>query len=556
MKVATDGNTAPPWSPTRTTAATTVPMKAPAATVPIRTVPTGPPPAGTRPGQTPPGRPSPGRNAPGQTSPAGASPRQAPPGRPSPARRTRAVVKAGIGALVVGAVALLLFTGGAGLPADGKVTLVVFTVAVGAWVFTALDDTYVALAAALLLVLLGVLADDQLLGALGGDTIWLLIAAFALAAGVGATGLPARVAVGLIAKARSVRQLAHLVTVALVLTAFAVPATSGRAALVLPVFLALAKGLADRPRVVRALSLLFPSVILLSAVATLIGAGAHLITSHLLLTATGTGIGFGQWLLLGLPLAVVSSHATAELVLLLFTRRSDRVRRLRVDADRLGRLANAPRSGRLEPAERRALIVLALVSAAWVCEPWHGVPAAVVALGGALVITAPKLGTIALGPALAGVPWSLLLFMAATAALGTALTASGAAAWLTGHMTGLGGDDLAFLAAVVAVSTVAHLLVQSRSARSSVLIPVLVPLAAALGLNPAAVAFASTAAAGFCHTLPSSAKPVAIFANVPGTTTYTRSDLLKLSALLAPLNAVLVLGFALVVWPHLGLPLR
>lgn len=470
--------------------------------------------------------------------------------------RKRAVVKAVIGVLGVGAVALFLLVGGTGLPADGKATLLVFAVAVAAWVFTGLDDTYVALSAALLLVLLGVLGGDELFGALGGDTIWLLIAAFVLAAGVGATGLPARVAVGLVARARSVRQLAHLVTVALVLTAFAVPATSGRAALVLPVFLALAKGLADRPRVVRALSLLFPTVILLSAVATLIGAGAHLITSHLLLTATGAGIGFGQWLLLGLPLAVISSHAAAEVVLLLFTRRSDRVRRLRVDADRLGRLANAPRSGHLEPAERRALIVLGLASAAWICEPWHGVPAAVVALAAALVITSPKLGTVALGPALAGVPWSLLLFMAATAALGTALTGSGAAAWLTGNMAGLGGGDLVFLAAVVGVSTAAHLLVQSRSARSSVLVPVLIPLAAALGLNPAAVAFVSTAAAGFCHTMPSSAKPVAIFAAVPGTATYIRSDLLKLSALLAPLNAALVLGFALVVWPHLGLPLR
>jgi sodium-dependent dicarboxylate transporter 2/3/5 len=271
--------------------------------------------------------------------------------------------------LGVALVVVAVFVGTPGLGGDGKLTLLVFALAVGAWVFTRLDDTFVALAAALVLVLLGVLGGDQLFGALGGDTIWLLIAAFVLAAGIGATGLPARVAVALVARARGVRQLVHLVTVALVLTAFAVPATSGRAALALPVFLALAKGLADRPRVVRALSLLFPTVILLSAVATLIGAGAHLITSHLLLTATGAGIGFGQWLLLGLPLAVVSSHVAAELVLLLFTSRSDRQRPLWIDADQLRRLTNAPPAGRLEAAERRALVVLLLASVAWITEP-------------------------------------------------------------------------------------------------------------------------------------------------------------------------------------------
>lgn len=59
---------------------------------------------------------------------------------------------------------------------------------------------------------------------------------------------------------------------------------------------------------------------------------------------------------------------------------------------------------------------------------------------------------------------------------------------------------------------------------------------------------------GFCHTLPSSAKPVALFADVPGTPTYTPRDLLRLSAFLAPLTAALVLVFALAVWPLLGVP--
>src|SRR3712207_7656460 len=61
---------------------------------------------------------------------------------------------------------------------DGKVTVVVFAAAVAAWVFTKLDDTFVALAAALLLVLCGALRGDELFAALGGGTIWLLIAAF------------------------------------------------------------------------------------------------------------------------------------------------------------------------------------------------------------------------------------------------------------------------------------------------------------------------------------------------------------------------------------------
>ncbi|ANZ39552.1 hypothetical protein BBK82_29390 [Lentzea guizhouensis] len=192
------------------------------------------------------------------------------------------------------------------------VTLAVFVVAVVLWVCTPLDDTFVAVAAVVALLLFGVLPASAL-AVLGGSTTWLLIAAFVLACGVTASGLPGRLASALVGRARSVRGLFHLVAVALLLTAFFVPSTSGRAALALPVFGALSERL-DR-RVTRALGVLFPSVILLTAVATLVGAGAHLITSSLLESATGQGMGFGQWLLLGLPLAVVSAHVTAEIVL-------------------------------------------------------------------------------------------------------------------------------------------------------------------------------------------------------------------------------------------------
>jgi di/tricarboxylate transporter len=351
-----------------------------------------------------------------------------------------------------------------------------------------------------------------------------------------------------------VRQLVHLTTAALVVTAFAVPATSGRAALALPVFLALAKALADRKRLVVMLALLFPTVILLSAVATLIGAGAHLITVSVLWEATGQRIGFVEWLLLGLPLAVASSHLAAETVLLTTTRRADRRCPVRVTPEEIQRHTDTPVTGPWTPEETRCALLLATVVLLWCSEPLHRVPPAVVALIGAVVAASPALGTVRLKDALRTVPWSLLLFMAATMAMGVALADSGAAKWLvSGLPSGVG--PVTFLAVVIAVSTAAHLVLQSRSARSSVLVPLVVAAAVGAGVNPVAAALASTAAAGFCHTLPASAKPVTLFAEIPGTPTYTPRDLLRLSAVLAPLTAALVLVFAVAVWPSLGVSL-
>ncbi|MCQ4198884.1 SLC13 family permease [Streptomyces coelicoflavus] len=439
------------------------------------------------------------------------------------------------------------------LGGDARLTLAVFALATCAWIGTPVDDTYIALGAGLALTATGVISSDTLFGTLGDATVWLLICAFVLAAAVARTGLAGRAAAFLVGGARTVRQLTHLTTAALVVTAFAVPATSGRAALALPVFLALAKALADRRRLVVMLALLFPTVILLSAVATLIGAGAHLITVSVLWEATGDRIGFTQWLLLGLPLAVASSHLAAETVLLTTTRRADREGPVHITAEEIQRHSESPVTGPWTQEEKRCALLLATVVALWCSEPLHQVSPAVVALIGAVVASSPALGTVGLKDALKTVPWSLLLFMAATMAMGVALADSGAAKWLVSGLPGHVGPAV-FLGVVVAVSTAAHLVLQSRSARSSVLVPLVVAAAVGAGVNPVTAALASTAAAGFCHTLPASAKPVTLFSDVPGVPTYTPRDLLRMSAVLAPLTAALVLFFAAAVWPLLGVP--
>ncbi|KAA5836162.1 SLC13 family permease [Saccharopolyspora hirsuta] len=460
------------------------------------------------------------------------------------------------GALFLFAVAAVFTapeTSGPGeLDRTGLTTILIFAAAVVGWMSSRLDDTFVALTAAAALVVLGALDAEELFEALGDDQIWLLVAAFVMAAGINRTGLPARLAVALVGRARSARGMVHLITLGLLVTALLVPSTSGRAALVLPIFTALAEVFAAQRRLVRALAVLFPTVVLLSAVATLVGAGAHLITSQILDATVDEGIGFGQWLLWGLPFAAISSHLAAELVLLLFTKHSDRRTSLRIDAADLRIRLSVPE--KMQRAEIRAVTLLGAVVVLWSTESLHDLPPALVALGGALLITSPRLGTVRMGKAIGEIPWSLLLFMAATAALGTALTSSGAAEWLASLVLDA-GSPMTLLITVVVLSTAAHLVVQSRSARSSVLIPLVVPAAVAVGMNPVALAFASTAAAGFCHTMPSSAKPVAMFARLEQVPTYEPRDLLKLSAFLGPAIAALVVLFALHGWPLLGLPL-
>lgn len=452
-----------------------------------------------------------------------------------------------------------------GMTGDGRTTLVVFACAVFAWACTRIDDTFVALAAGTVLTMTGVMSSGDLFSPLGDDIVWLLVSACIVAAGVTRSGLAGRAAAWIVTGARTPRQLVHLLTAALVVTAFALPSTSGRAALALPVFVAVARVLRQDQerdqeaagRLTKALALLFPTVILLSAVGSLIGAGAHLITSMLVADVTGEGFSFARWLLLGLPLALVTSHVAAEIVLATVTCRSDRSQRLRITVEDVRRVSDTRVTGPLGVAESRAALLLAGVVVLWCSESLHGIDPAVVALLGALVVTSPRYGLLSLKQALPTVPWSMLLFMAATLALGQTLSSTGAAAYLARQAFSVvpTTSPTAFVLAVIVVSTLAHLVIQSRSARSAVLVPIVVALAPATGTDVAAAAFASTAAAGFCHTLTSSAKPVALFSDVEGVPTYDASDLRRLSLWLMPVHVALVAAFSLVVWPALGLSL-
>lgn len=448
----------------------------------------------------------------------------------------------------------------AGLTTKAAMTLSLFVIAIWFWIFTSIDDTYVALGAAVLLVVMGVLPEDTLFATLGDDTIWLLLGSFVIAAGITATGLATRAAAFIITGARNTRQLMHLSSAALVATAFAVPSTSGRAALAMPVFMALASVLHGRTRLVVALALMFPSVILLSAVASYLGAGAHLITSQILVAGGYPGFSFATWMLYGLPLAVVSSLICVELILMLFTNREERREALQISIADLQAHTPIPISGKLTFSQTKAAWLMLAVVFLWCSEPLHNVHPAVIALAGSLAMTSSSLGVVKLGKALKSVPWSLLIFMAATLAMGAALVSSGAARWAADAMLGPIRDDGAtagavFVVIVVLISTMAHLVIQSRSARSAVLIPMVVSIAPELGVSAVAAAFASTAAAGFCHTLSSSAKPMALFSKVEEVDTYNAKDLLRLAVWLAPISAALVLLFAFVIWPLQGMPL-
>lgn len=440
------------------------------------------------------------------------------------------------------------------------VTLGVFLTATWLWVCTKIDETYIAVLAVFVLVISGNLAEAELYLSWGQDIIWLLISAFVIAAGVVKTGIATYCSSMLLKYAHTPRMLCYILTLLIVFSAFIIPSTSGRAAIILPIFLALVAILNHNTRLTKALALLCPSIILLSAVGSYFGAGAHLITNQILSDQGYQDFSLLKWLWLGLPFALVSSLACTELILRLFTKPKDRAMSLNLLSLVSLQDHSTYQKAKLSSEQKRVLVILCLILCLWLSEPWHHLSATVVAILGALLMTTPSLGCIKFSHAIKTVPWSLLIFMAATLTMGAALIQSGAIAWFTQSLFSQIDvthqmASMIFISVMILLSLLAHLFIQSRSARSVVLIPIAVSLAPQFSVSPVAIAFISTAAAGFCHSLTSSAKPIAIFHQTETQNMFNPEDLLKLSFYLAPIMFVLLFIFTFYIWPLMGMPI-
>jgi len=128
-------------------------------------------------------------------------------------------------------------------------------------------------------------------------------------------------------------------------------------------------------------------------------------------------------------------------------------------------------------------------------------PIALSALGGVVAMVAT--GCLRPGEVYDAVDWNVIFLLAGLIPLGVAMTETGAAAFLAGHVVGLaGGFDLLVLLGVFYLLTAGLTNVVSNNASVVLMIPVAVDVAVAAGANPFAFALAVTFAASTAFMTP------------------------------------------------------
>ena len=435
------------------------------------------------------------------------------------------------------------------LPNEGRLTLLAFIVAAILWSTTSINAAYVALGTVMLLVLTGGISQAKLFAALSSDVIWLMIGAFILGGAVQKTGLAERLTQIVVFKASSVRSLFWLLTSVLIPLSFLIPSTSGRAAVTIPVFRSITATTDDK-RITRAIALLMPTVILVSTIGAIVGAGSHLIANDLLFQITKKRISFAQWSIYGLPFAIAASYASCWVITRLFLNKS-----------RLDRPLASPklRQKPFSTAEIKTSAIVLGMFLLWLTEGIHGYEIATVSLAGALLLTLPNFGVLSWQEGIKAVSWNLIIFVGAALVLGRSLIDSDAAQWIICRIFDLSGiaqtnSPLLILLLLSLISLTSHLYMTSHTARAAALVPPLLYLTNSLQLNPVAVLFLSTLGMDYCLTFPVSSKALLIYCELDERA-YKPADLLRLSSILLLVHLGLIILFYFGYWRWIGLAL-
>ena len=251
------------------------------------------------------------------------------------------------------------------------------------------------------------------------------------------------------------------------------------------------------------------------------------------LAREGAALGFQRWMIIAIPGVVVLLLLTWWRLLRLFPP-SGRPWRIEFP------------EARLTPRGVVVFVVAVVTFACWVTEPWHGVPAAMVA---ALPVTALFAAGIITRDDVNTLDWDVLILIAGGLTLGYSLQATG----LDGRLATLvpaGSGDLARVL-VLAAATIGLGTFFSNTAIASMLMPVAI-LAAGFGSGRVDVtSYALTVAlvASLSMALPVSTPPNAMAYARGGLTT---GDFMRTAGFIGLVGAVLVSLMLVFVRPWLG----
>lgn len=481
----------------------------------------------------------------------------APHGKPSP-KLARAGLFAGPAAFV----ALLLLPPPPGLAEAGWMTVAVVALMATWWFTQAIPLGATALLPAILFPVLGIGGLAETTAPYAHPLIFLFFGGFVLALTIQRWNLHRRIAIGIIRRAGA--SAGSLVGGFMLATAGLSMWVSNTATTLMMVPIALsvaslvaASGHGDggkeaADRFARGLLIAIAYAASIGGLATLIGTPPNALLAGYMNTAYGLNIGFGQWMLFGIPIS-----ATLLLIAwVLVSRVCFRIDGLGLAEIRDGIDVERSRLGPAGRGERMTAVLFAAVALAWICQPLIARIAPVSDTGIAL---AAALAAFILPVSLKDrvflmdwahavkLPWEILLLFGGGLSLAAAIDSTGLAVWLGGLLAGAGVLPVIALIVLLTGAVVFLTELTSNTATAAVFIPVAAALAVSFSLDPMMLAVPVALAASCAFMMPVATPPNAI---VFGAGRLTVLEMCRIGFLMNIVGTAIIAAAAVLLLPH------
>jgi len=250
--------------------------------------------------------------------------------------------------------------------------------------------------------------------------------------------------------------------------------------------------------------------------ATLIGTPPNALLAGFMAEEYDVSIGFGRWMLIGVPLAVIMLPVTWFIL----TRWLFRIQGSGLPE--MGEIIEEElaKMGRAGKGERLVGGVFVLTALAWILRPalegiLPGISDAGIAIAATLLLfmlpVDRKEGEFALDWEHARrIPWNILILFGGGLSLAGAITRSGLAEWIGEALSGTGGLPILAVMGVVTLVIIFLTELTSNTASTAAFLPVLAALAVEIGQDPLLLAVPAALGASCAFMLPVATPPNAI----------------------------------------------
>ncbi|WP_236075391.1 DASS family sodium-coupled anion symporter [Mariprofundus sp. EBB-1] len=433
----------------------------------------------------------------------------------------------------------------AGLTDSGWNALLIFLFCLALWVSGLIPLAATSLLGLALLPLTGVLDAAEAYSMFGSSALFFILGAFMLAAGARVTGLSEHMALALIDRVGSgPKQLLMAMLFLPAVMAFFMP-EHAVAAVFLPIAWEIVRSLDLKIGDRYAQSLFFAVAwgAIIGGVMTLLGGARGPLALGMVQEISGQSFSFMDWTMAAAPVVILMLLLAAVILLVITPFEGVNVDRARQCVER-----RQLEVGNLEPRGWLMGGLLLVTVIAWMFAG-HALSLASIALLSVAAMFALRL--VRWDEIEQHVSWSVVLMYGGAIAVGSALSVSGAGAWVAMQFFPAGLVGLSLMI----VLTIATLLLTegvSNAAAVAILLPIAIPVGLSAGIDPLTVALTVGIVAGFAFMLPMGTPPNAM---IYATGFVQRLAMLRFGGMLSLAALILFVVVSSLWWPMVGVGL-